>query len=104
LSLWQGQAQNSRIEFLPTRLFHLACTAVLAAAPITAGAEIVNVAWGADGRFRQRIAVPAGKFVKACVKLAEGNKIAWTFQSDRPLEFNVHHLDADVRFPANRTA
>jgi hypothetical protein len=32
-------------EFLPMRLFHLACTAVLAAAPITAGAEIVNVAW-----------------------------------------------------------
>jgi hypothetical protein len=36
------------------------------------------------------------------VKLAEGNKIAWTFRSDRPLDFNVHHLDADIRFPAKQ--
>ena len=85
------------------QITRLVSTAVLATASITAGAELVNVAWDVEGRFSKQLAVPAGKFVEVCSKLARGNKVAWTFQADGPLDFNVHyHLDKDVRFPAKQ--
>ena len=85
------------------QITRLVSTAVLATASITAGAELVNVAWDVEGRFSKQLAVPASKFVEVCSKLARGNNVAWTFQADGPLDFNVHYdLDKDVRFPAKQ--
>jgi len=80
-------------------------TVALASASLAANAEVVDVAWDGNGRFSRHLAVPAGESVEACSKLARGSKVAWMFQADGRLNFNVHyHLDKkNVRFPAKKT-
>jgi hypothetical protein len=66
-----------------------------------AHAELVPVKWDADGEFAREFSVAPGTFVEACKKLPQGTKVAWRFESQSPLNFNVHyHEGKDVRFPA----
>ena len=70
-----------------------------------AKAELVNILWDGGGRFEQRLAVAPGKFVEVCGPLERGLAIAWTFKSDRPLNFNIHyHEGKEVVYPAKRDA
>jgi hypothetical protein len=68
-------------------------------------AEVVDIDWGARGRFERSLAVPPGKFVEVCGKLAEGARVRWQYAADAALDFNVHyHSGKDVIYPAKRDA
>jgi hypothetical protein len=70
-----------------------------------ARAELVPVAWDANGRFAHDATVAPGKFVEVCEKLAQGTRIAWAYDAAAPLDFNIHyHEGKQVRFPAKQDA
>lgn len=78
--------------------------AVLAvAAPAYAATHIVDIAWGADGRFAHSANIEPGKFVEVCGKLNPGNAIRWGFVASAPLDFNIHfHVGKATEFPAKQ--
>lgn len=62
--------------------------------------EIVDIRWDRDGAFRTVLAVPAGRFAEACAALPAGARVHWSFEADRPLDFNVHyHEESKVGYP-----
>lgn len=68
-------------------------------------ADIVEIAWDANGRFERTLEVAPGKFAEACGKLAAGVKVQWHFAASTPLDFNVHyHLGKDVVYPSKLSA
>lgn len=70
-----------------------------------AAAEVVDIDWSRSGRFERSLSVPSGKFAEVCGKLAQGTRVRWAFDADRPLEFNIHyHVGKDVVYPAKRDA
>ena len=78
--------------------------ALAAMAPSTL-ADIVDIAWGADGRFERGLSVAPGKFAEVCGKLPAGLKVGWSFEASTPLDFNVHyHVGKEVVFPSKLTA
>jgi hypothetical protein len=78
---------------------------LLGLAATAADAEIVDIAWGGDGRFERRMTVAPGKFAEVCGKLTRAESVAWRFASSGPLNFNIHyHEGKDVRYPARRDA
>ena len=71
----------------------------------TAGAEIVDIHWSAEGRFVHQASLAPGKFVELCNKLPAGMKVRWSFDAGMPLEFNVHyHVGNGVAFPFKLSA
>ena len=45
------------------------------------------------------------KIHEACVKLAPGDRLDWRFESQAPVDFNIHYHDANsVVLPISRTA
>ena len=71
----------------------------------TAGAEIVDIHWSAEGRFVHQASLAPGKFVELCNKLPAGMKVRWSFEAGMPLEFNVHyHVGKEVVFPTKLAA
>jgi hypothetical protein len=79
-------------------------TALLAAAPL-ARAELVEIRWDAQGRFEHAALVAPGKFAEVCGKLARAETVAWSFESDQPLAFNIHyHQGKQVVTPEKRDA
>jgi len=77
----------------------------LAAIASGASAQLVEIAWDADGRFEQRMVVAPTKSAELCGPLNRGQKIAWTFRSDVPLNFNIHyHAGGQVVMPVQRKA
>jgi hypothetical protein len=80
----------------------LLLTAALLATP-RVGAEVIDLAWQADGRFGRTVAVPAGRFAELCGELKRGQAVRWAFEAGGALDFNIHHhVGADVRY-AERT-
>lgn len=70
---------------------------------VAAEADLVSIAWGADGRFAHEAKVPPSKFVEVCGQLAAGTSIDWSFEAAAPMNFNIHyHEGKDVRFPAKQ--
>ncbi len=68
-------------------------------------AEIVDIAWAADGRFERRLSVAPGKFAEVCGKLPAGLKVSWNFEASTPMDFNVHyHVGKEVVLPPKFTA
>ncbi|HJV70111.1 hypothetical protein [Ideonella sp.] len=68
-----------------------------------AHAELVDIAWSADQRFERSFAVAPAKFAEVCGKLAKGESIAWRFEADQPLNFNIHyHVGKAVEYPAKQ--
>lgn len=48
--------------------------------------------------------VPAGRFAEVCGKLPARSAVAWTFDAEAPLDFNVHyHQGKKVEYPAKLT-
>ena len=78
--------------------------ALAAMAPSTQ-ADIVDIAWDADGRFERSVSLAPGKFAEVCGKLPAGMKVGWNFEASAPLDFNVHyHVGKEVVFPSKLTA
>ena len=64
-------------------------------------ARIIDLQWDAQGRFDTAVILEPGKFVEVCGKLSKGQAIAWRFQADAPMNFNIHHHEGKkVEFPA----
>lgn len=78
---------------------------MLSALPLGARADLVDVQWQADGSAQREFQVAPGKFAEWCTKLSKGESVKWEFESDAPLNFNVHfHEDKETRFPAKQDA
>lgn len=87
-----------------TALRALVAAAALAAAA-GARAEIVDLAFDGHGHFAHAGPVAAGKFVEVCGKLTAGGAVAWRYQADAPLDFNIHyHQGKKVVMPDKRDA
>ena len=70
---------------------------------LSAHAEIVEIRWDAQARSEASFQVAPGKFAEACGKLTKGQKVSWSFESDRPLNFNIHyHVGKKVEYPAKQ--
>lgn len=70
-----------------------------------AQAEIVELGWDAGGRFERTLDVAPGKFAEVCGKLARPQSVAWSFDADRPMNFNIHyHEGKKVVYPEKRDA
>ena len=83
----------------------VALVLALAAREPRALADIVDIAWDADGRFERSMTVAPGKFAELCGKLPAGLQVGWNFQASAPLDFNVHyHVGKEVVFPSKLTA
>lgn len=74
-------------------------------ASTAASAEIIDIAWSAQGRFERRVTVAPGQFAEACGQLSRGAAVAWRFEAGGLLNFNIHyHEGQDVRYPERRDA
>ena len=72
----------------------------LACAAAAAPAGVIDIAWDADGRFKQQAEIPAGKFVEVCGKLGARVSVEWSFEATGATDFNIHyHVGKDVVFP-----
>jgi hypothetical protein len=81
-----------------------AVAAALVGTSSYAASHIVDIAWGADGRFAHSASVEAGKFVEVCGKLNSGDAIRWGFDASAPVDFNIHyHVGKDAEFPAKQS-
>lgn len=68
-----------------------------------ADTHLVPIEWTTDGAFARELTVPAIKSVEVCGKLPAGAKVAWTFDTTGPLNFNIHfHEGKKVIFPAKQ--
>jgi hypothetical protein len=67
-------------------------------------AEIITIAeWQRDLMIEHKLNVAPGKFVEVCGPLGPGVSVAWGFEADTPLNFNIHyHLGKEVRYPAKQ--
>ena len=81
----------------------IACSIALTAVALAsnfAQAELLDIAWNASGHYEKTSTVQPGKFLELCGGLTKGQAIDWSFDADRPLDFNVHfHEGKDVVFP-----
>ena len=94
-------ARGSRFHHLVAAL----SVPALAAVTTPAWAEMVDIAWDADGRFERSVTVPNAKFAEFCGKLPAGLKVRWDFEASAPLDFNIHyHVGKDVVFPSKLSA
>ena len=72
---------------------------------IEARAELVDIRWDGDQRFERALEVLPGKFAEVCGNLSRGQTIAWRFEANRAIDFNVHYHDGGrVVFPAKQDA
>lgn len=79
--------------------------ALVALAPAAAQAELIDIAWGEQGRFERRVTVAPGQFAEVCGKLTRADTVTWRFDATAALDFNIHyHEGKDVRYPERRDA
>ena len=70
-----------------------------------ARADVVDIQWSGDGRFKYQGAIAAGKFVEVCGKLPSGLNVRWDFEASTSVDFNVHyHEGKDVVYPSQLSA
>lgn len=66
-----------------------------------AAANIVDIAWTADGHFNHVATVAPKQLLEVCGKLALGQVVTWSFESSSALPFNIHvHQGKSVVYPA----
>jgi len=83
----------------------LAAVAFTAMTGAPARADVIDIAWSAEGRFEHRAEVAPGGFAEVCGKLARGTAVRWDFESAGPMDFNIHyHQGKKVVFPVRRAA
>ena len=96
---------HTKTRFMRHPAARVALLLALAAMAPSTQADIVDIAWDADGRFERSVSVAPGKFAELCGKLPAGLKVGWNFEASAPLDFNVHyHVGNEVVFPAKLTA
>lgn len=82
-------------------LFVAVACAALAGMP--AHADVIDIAWSADGRFEHRAELAPGGFAEVCGRLEKGRAVRWAFDAGGPLDFNIHyHEGQQVVFPVRR--
>lgn len=72
----------------------LTCGAVLLGAAALA-ADVVDLDFQRGQAIERRLTVKPGDFVELCGKLLRGQPMAWRFDADRPLDFNIHYHEGD---------
>ncbi len=98
-------SNHTAIRFIRHPAASVALAMALSAAAPSTLADIIDMAWAADGRFERSLSVAPGKFAEVCGKLPAGLKVRWNFEASAPLDFNVHyHVGKDVVFPSKLTA
>lgn len=99
--LYRGSNRFAR----PLGLAHLLAAVLQLFAASTVHAQAESIVWDAENRFERPVDVAPGKLAEICGSLERGDSIKWTFDADRPLQFNVHfHVGADIVFPEKRDA
>lgn len=82
------------------RLLAVACVAMAGA---SARADVIDIAWNAEGRFAHRAELAPGGFAEVCGRLEPGSVVRWDFDADGPLDFNIHYHEGNqVVFPVKR--
>ena len=82
-----------------------AAALLLALLPLAAQAELVPIAWNAQGRWEAALAIAPKKLAEACTALKQGERIRWRWQAAQPLKFNIHyHEGKAVRMPVQTEA
>lgn len=82
-----------------------ALAGLFALLPLAAQAELVPVAWDAQGRWEAALDIAPKKFAEACTALKKGERIRWRWQAATPLKFNVHYHEGQlVRMPVQTQA
>ena len=72
---------------------------------LDARADLLTIAWDDHGRFERSTEGQPRQFAEVCGALKRGQAIAWSFEADRPVLFNVHYHDGPrVIFPEKREA
>lgn len=76
-------------------------TLLLLAMAGSVGAAVQDIRWNEAGIHAQTIDIAAGKFAEVCGPLKAGEQVAWSFEADGPLNFNIHfHEGEKVTYPA----
>lgn len=66
-----------------------------------AGAAVQEIRWNEAGLHAQALDVAPGKFAEVCGPLKAGEQVAWSFEADGLLSFNIHfHEGEKVTYPA----
>lgn len=70
-----------------------------------AGAAVQDIRWSEAGVHAQTIEVAPAKFAEVCGPLKAGQRVAWSFEADGPLNFNIHYHEGEkVTYPARENA
>jgi hypothetical protein len=78
---------------------------VLAAPGAPALASLIEIRWPGAGEARYVEPVAPGKFLELCGRLAPGQVISWSFESDGNTDFNIHyHVGKEVEYPEKAAA
>lgn len=86
-------------------LFIGAAVAALVCGRPAHAAGVVPIDWGTTGVFERTVSVETGRFVEVCGTLTAPMGVAWRFEADTELDFNVHyHEEQKVSYPENRKA
>jgi hypothetical protein len=65
-----------------------------------ARAEMIVIVWAGDGRFERSLSLAGGGFSELCGALKPGQSVSWSFESDQPLNVNIHyHEGKAVHYP-----
>ncbi len=104
-----GRGGHSAGRIVPGRATEVrrlgAVALLLVALPLAAQAELVPVAWDAQGRWQAALAIAPKQFAEACTALKQGERIRWRWQAAQPLKFNIHyHEGKAVRMPVQTQA
>jgi hypothetical protein len=66
-------------------------------------AGVIDIAWDARGRFAHDQQVEPGQFAEICGKVQKGEAIAWVYQGNAALDFNIHyHVGENVIYPVRK--
>ena len=66
-----------------------------------AAAQVVDIAFDADGRFTHTATLAPKELLEVCGKLPKGSRVHWSFEAGAPLPFNIHvHQGKEVVYPA----
>ena len=75
----------------------------LVATTLNARADVMDIAWDANGRFETLLSVAPGQLAEVCGTLAQGQSVAWSFSADKPVNFNIHyHVGKQVLYPTKQ--
>ncbi|MDM4765408.1 hypothetical protein [Pelomonas sp. SE-A7] len=64
-------------------------------------AAVQDIRWNEAGVHAQSLELAPGKFAEVCGPLKAGQSVAWSFEADGALNFNIHYHEGEkVTYPA----